>query len=415
MGKMVADAKESGRKPMLFSSVELYPAPGIMFRDEMVKIIDAYGGVLLSHHLPNRRVEGPGSDLQGRARLPPFVAGNSRRKAFHLVDPSPDAIEKYQDWADVISTAFVWDSVRLRRTLCPDGYVFSWKFRQRLQAKMLNDRSARSSSSTKSAKKQRKSIGTGGRIRIPYTAEEDDAIISFVRENEGVIGTIGGNKLWHAAHDQGITTRSWQSMKDRFRKQLMERFETDSNVAQRADRVQLSAGDNVGVDGNDDHAGTFFDDSLPSSISLPSHSSSSSSVPAAVVAAPDSAGAVVSGKLKGAIEVGEANANVIKNDVYKSDKEGSPHAEAGNPEYSRKRSRESDLRELLHEERKRRFSLEEELRHVKAELADAMRRLGEDRQLPVPVVDDGEKTDEEVNGEGAEYASQEDSTYGFLV
>ena len=110
---------------MLFSSVELYPAPGIMFRDEMVKIIDAYGGVLLSHHLPNRRVEGPGSDLQGRARLPPFVAGNSRRKAFHLVDPSPDAIEKYQDWADVISTAFVWDSVRLRRTLCPDGYVFS--------------------------------------------------------------------------------------------------------------------------------------------------------------------------------------------------------------------------------------------------------------------------------------------------
>ena len=161
---------------------------------------------------------------------------------------------------------------------------------------MLNDRSARSSP-TKSAKKQRKSIGTRKNSNT-HTAEEDDAIISFVRENEGVIGTIGGNKLKYAAHDQGITTRSWQSMKDRFRKQLMERFETDSNVAQRADRVQLSAGDNVGVDGNDDHAGTFFDDSLPSSISLLSHSSSSSSVPA-VVAAPDSAGAVVSGKLKG--------------------------------------------------------------------------------------------------------------------
>lgn len=49
---------------------------------------------------------------------------------------------------------------------------------------------------------------------MAYTPEEDAAILSYVSKHKS---EIGGNRLWQQMEKQHVTSRSWQSMKGRYR------------------------------------------------------------------------------------------------------------------------------------------------------------------------------------------------------
>ncbi|KAJ8409314.1 hypothetical protein AAFF_G00235120 [Aldrovandia affinis] len=67
---------------------------------------------------------------------------------------------------------------------------------------------------TRSAKRKREgSVG-----RVGYTAEEDAAILSYVR---GRAQEVRGNLVWQRMEREKVTSHSWQSMKDRYRKFLV--------------------------------------------------------------------------------------------------------------------------------------------------------------------------------------------------
>jgi len=56
-------------------------------------------------------------------------------------------------------------------------------------------------------------------MRAHYRPEEDEAIVRFVVKNESVY-KANGEKLWRFAESQQITTHSWQSMQNRYKKNL---------------------------------------------------------------------------------------------------------------------------------------------------------------------------------------------------
>ncbi|XP_058486587.1 telomeric repeat-binding factor 2-interacting protein 1 isoform X1 [Solea solea] len=56
---------------------------------------------------------------------------------------------------------------------------------------------------------------TGG--RVPYTPEEDAAILKYVSKHKA---DTGGNRLWQEMEKQRVTVHSWQSMKYRYRIRL---------------------------------------------------------------------------------------------------------------------------------------------------------------------------------------------------
>ncbi|XP_060926184.1 telomeric repeat-binding factor 2-interacting protein 1 [Limanda limanda] len=72
--------------------------------------------------------------------------------------------------------------------------------------------------SARRVKKEGSSVLTG---RAPYSADEDAAILSYVRKHRS---ETGGNRLWQEMQKQSVTSHSWQSMKYRFRVQLAQKL-----------------------------------------------------------------------------------------------------------------------------------------------------------------------------------------------
>lgn len=68
---------------------------------------------------------------------------------------------------------------------------------------------------TRSAKQ---SVGSRG--RMGYTLEEDKAIMTYICEHKR---ESRGNRVWQEMAKKGLTCHSWQSMKDRYLKQLIHR------------------------------------------------------------------------------------------------------------------------------------------------------------------------------------------------
>ncbi|KAM4722822.1 telomeric repeat-binding factor 2-interacting protein 1 [Rhinophrynus dorsalis] len=60
-------------------------------------------------------------------------------------------------------------------------------------------------------------------IRAPFTQEEDIAILVYIRDNAPARGTVTGIVLWKEMESLQIAKRTWQAMKDRYRKQLSKR------------------------------------------------------------------------------------------------------------------------------------------------------------------------------------------------
>ncbi|KAF7651300.1 hypothetical protein LDENG_00112590 [Lucifuga dentata] len=52
--------------------------------------------------------------------------------------------------------------------------------------------------------------------RMPFTPEEDASILSYIRQHKAV-DQVKGNQLWQEMGRAGVTSRTWQSMKARFR------------------------------------------------------------------------------------------------------------------------------------------------------------------------------------------------------
>ncbi|XP_015203427.2 telomeric repeat-binding factor 2-interacting protein 1 isoform X2 [Lepisosteus oculatus] len=65
------------------------------------------------------------------------------------------------------------------------------------------------------SKKKRSTSG-----RMGYTNSEDAAILQYLSRHKG---EVKGNRIWQAMAREGITSHSWQSMKDRYRKHLQGR------------------------------------------------------------------------------------------------------------------------------------------------------------------------------------------------
>ncbi|KAJ8258358.1 hypothetical protein COCON_G00173700 [Conger conger] len=97
--------------------------------------------------------------------------------------------------ARYVSTQYVLDCVEKNQQLEVDDYRFS-------------------DDSVQIAPAKRKREASG---RMCYSAEEDAAILGYVR---GRVREVCGNRLWQQMEREAVTTHSWQSMKDRYRKHL---------------------------------------------------------------------------------------------------------------------------------------------------------------------------------------------------
>ncbi|XP_053325656.1 telomeric repeat-binding factor 2-interacting protein 1 [Spea bombifrons] len=56
--------------------------------------------------------------------------------------------------------------------------------------------------------------------RTFFTQEEDMAILSYLRDNVPARGTVSGVVLWKEMEEKQVVKRTWQAMKDRYRKHL---------------------------------------------------------------------------------------------------------------------------------------------------------------------------------------------------
>jgi len=65
---------------------------------------------------------------------------------------------------------------------------------------------------------------TSKKTKVPYTEEEDEAIIQFVKNHRN-LGSPGGNSLWHRMEEKKITAHTWASMRDRYNKILVPKLE----------------------------------------------------------------------------------------------------------------------------------------------------------------------------------------------
>lgn len=103
-----------------------------------------------------------------------------------------------------ISTQYVRDCVTQNQQLDIESYRFS-------NAKAVQTRAA-----------SRKQRGTG---RMGYSPEDDAAILNFISQHRK---EAKGNRVWQQMEQQGVTSHSWQSMKDRFLKHLQHKLEPQS-------------------------------------------------------------------------------------------------------------------------------------------------------------------------------------------
>ncbi|KAM4652004.1 telomeric repeat-binding factor 2-interacting protein 1 [Discoglossus pictus] len=59
------------------------------------------------------------------------------------------------------------------------------------------------------------------RKRIPFTHDEDLAILVYVRDNVSTQGTVSGVRFWKGLEQTKIVKRTWQAMRDRYLKHLI--------------------------------------------------------------------------------------------------------------------------------------------------------------------------------------------------
>ncbi|XP_047146337.1 telomeric repeat-binding factor 2-interacting protein 1 isoform X1 [Hydra vulgaris] len=69
--------------------------------------------------------------------------------------------------------------------------------------------------------------------RVPYTEDDDEAIIVYLKKNkikDFGPGSAKGDAIWHQLEREQITNHSWQSMKARYRDKLMYKIQSMSMV-----------------------------------------------------------------------------------------------------------------------------------------------------------------------------------------
>ncbi|KAG7478161.1 hypothetical protein MATL_G00077470 [Megalops atlanticus] len=152
-------------KPMHFY---LRPGPA---KAQLQPLIKAGGGVVTSVQMPN---------------------------AILLADPEDMATVPDSTAHWYVSTQYIRDCVEKNQQLEVEDYRLSTD-RPRVQ--------------TRSSK--RKLSGSG---RMGYTSEEDAAIMCFISKRKH---EVRGNRVWQQMEKQRVTSHSWQSMKDRYRKHLI--------------------------------------------------------------------------------------------------------------------------------------------------------------------------------------------------
>ncbi|XP_041747822.1 telomeric repeat-binding factor 2-interacting protein 1 [Coregonus clupeaformis] len=122
--------------------------------------------------------------------------------AFLLVDPEEmgSVAGSAAHW--YVSTQYIRDCMEKNQQLEVDDYRFK---PDNVQVNVQ----------TRSAKQR---VGRSG--RLGYTPEEDEAIVSYICERKR---EAQGNRVWQEMEKKGLTCHTWQSMKDRYRKQLSHR------------------------------------------------------------------------------------------------------------------------------------------------------------------------------------------------
>ncbi|KAJ8404098.1 hypothetical protein AAFF_G00344480 [Aldrovandia affinis] len=139
-----------------------------------------------------------------KAQLQPIIRAGGG-VVCRVQEPSTILLSDPEDMAEVpanaahryVSTQYVRDCVERNQQLEVEDYRFRGE-----------------SERTRSAKRKRE--GSGG--RVGYTAEEDAAILRYVR---GRAQEVRGNCVWQRMEQEVVTSHSWQSMKDRYHKFLV--------------------------------------------------------------------------------------------------------------------------------------------------------------------------------------------------
>ncbi|XP_071017857.1 telomeric repeat-binding factor 2-interacting protein 1 [Oncorhynchus clarkii lewisi] len=122
--------------------------------------------------------------------------------AFLLIDPEEmgSVAGSAAHW--YVSTQYIRDCMEKNQQLEVEDYRFK-------------PDNVKANVQTRSAKQSVGSIG-----RMGYTPEEDKAIMTYICEHKR---ESHGNKVWQEMAKNGLTCHSWQSMKDRYLKQLVKR------------------------------------------------------------------------------------------------------------------------------------------------------------------------------------------------
>uniref|UniRef100_A0A4W5K8Q0 Telomeric repeat-binding factor 2-interacting protein 1 n=1 Tax=Hucho hucho TaxID=62062 RepID=A0A4W5K8Q0_9TELE len=123
--------------------------------------------------------------------------------AFLLIDPKEigSVAGSAAHW--YVSTQYIRDCMEKNQQLEVEDYRFK-------------PDNAQANVQTRSAKQ---SVGSSG--RMGYTLEEDKAIMTYICEHKR---ESRGNRVWQEMAKNGLTCHSWQSMKDRYLKQLIHRL-----------------------------------------------------------------------------------------------------------------------------------------------------------------------------------------------
>ncbi|KAM4587378.1 telomeric repeat-binding factor 2-interacting protein 1 isoform 1-T2 [Odontesthes bonariensis] len=130
-----------------------------------------------------------------------------------------------------VSTQYIHDCIEKEEQLNIEDY--------RLNPEVAQRHSPRPNSSRDGS-----SALSGG--RIPYTPEDDAAILEYVRKRKT---ETGGNRLWQEMEKGRVTGHSWQSMKYRYKERLanrgsgaveVETAEDDSKAAEETSEVEAN-------------------------------------------------------------------------------------------------------------------------------------------------------------------------------
>lgn len=182
---------QSSVLPVLFKSVEgkpmsFYLRPGPLKR-QLKQLITAGGGTVSN-------VQQPGSIL--------------------LVDPEERCSIPQSATHRYVSTQYIHDCMEKNEQLNLEDYRLTPIVAQRQSARL----SSRGSSP---------SLSEG---RLPYTPQEDAAILEYVNNHKS---EVGGNRLWKEMEQQRLTAHSWQSMKKRYQMRLAKnQMEDEAQTAQ---------------------------------------------------------------------------------------------------------------------------------------------------------------------------------------